>query len=70
MAHQLRFEGEVTEFNDVQILPGVQCPQLLGFKTEEIQQLLTLDPRSPLVKQNPPSRSSSTAKLSQEKNGY
>jgi uncharacterized protein (TIGR03032 family) len=52
--HWLRLEGEVTEFYDVQILLGVQCPQLLGFMTEEIQQLLTIDPRSPLMKGNPP----------------
>jgi len=55
--HWLRLEGEVTEFYDVQILLGVQCPQLLGFMTEEIQQLLTIDPRSPLMKENPPTPS-------------
>ncbi|MEH1985752.1 TIGR03032 family protein [Nostoc sp.] len=49
VVHWLRLEGEVTELYDVQVLSGVSRPQALGFHTEEIQQLITLDPRSPLI---------------------
>ncbi|MEH2402788.1 TIGR03032 family protein [Nostoc sp.] len=48
VVHWLRLEGEVTELYDVQVLSGVCRPQALGFQTEEIQQMITLDPRSPL----------------------
>lgn len=54
VVHWLRLEGEVTELYDVQVLPGVRRPQALGFHTEEIQQLITLDPRSPLIEGNLP----------------
>ena len=40
----LRLEGVITELYDVQILPGVQRPMALGFQTDEISRLLTLDP--------------------------
>ncbi|MEH1941448.1 MAG: TIGR03032 family protein [Nostoc sp.] len=52
VVHWLRLEGEVTELYDVQVLPGVRRPQALGFQTKEIQQLITLDPRSPLIEGN------------------
>ena len=39
----LEFTGVITELYDVQILPGVRQPMALGFKTEEISRLLTLD---------------------------
>ncbi|MEH2327498.1 MAG: TIGR03032 family protein [Nostoc sp.] len=52
VVHWLRLEGEVTELYDVQILPGVRRPQALGFQTEEIQQMITLDPRSPVIEGN------------------
>ncbi|MCC5638816.1 TIGR03032 family protein [Nostoc sp. CHAB 5844] len=52
MVHWLRLEGEVTEIFDVQILSGVNRPQVMGFLSDEIQQLITLDPLSPLVKQS------------------
>ncbi|MBD2596430.1 TIGR03032 family protein [Nostoc spongiaeforme FACHB-130] len=52
MVHWLRLEGEVTEIFDVQILSGVSRPQVMGFLSDEIHQLINLDPRSPLVKQN------------------
>jgi protein O-GlcNAc transferase len=43
--HWLRIEGgAVTELYDVQVLPGVQHPMALGFQTEEIAQLITLEP--------------------------
>ncbi|MEB3343168.1 TIGR03032 family protein [Okeania sp.] len=40
----LRLEGVVTELYDVQILPGVKRPMALGFQTDEISRILTLDP--------------------------
>ena len=40
----LRLEGVITELYDVQVLPGVQRPMALGFQTDEISRLLTLDP--------------------------
>ncbi len=39
----LRLEGIITELYDVQVLPGVECPMALGFQTDEISRLLTLD---------------------------
>ena len=40
----LRLEGVITELYDVQVLPKVQRPMALGFQTDEISRLLTLDP--------------------------
>jgi uncharacterized protein (TIGR03032 family) len=44
IVHWLRLEGVVTEIYDVQVLPGVLNPMALGFQTDEISRLLTLDP--------------------------
>jgi protein O-GlcNAc transferase len=44
IVHWLRLEGEVTEIYDVQVLPGVRHPMALGFHTDEIARLLTLEP--------------------------
>ncbi|MCU0567676.1 MAG: TIGR03032 family protein [Oculatellaceae cyanobacterium Prado106] len=45
--HWLWIEGgAVTELYDVQVLPGVNHPMALGFQTEEIAQLITLEPFS------------------------
>jgi uncharacterized protein (TIGR03032 family) len=41
--HWLRLEGMVSELYDVAVLPGVVRPMALGFKTDEIQRLLTMD---------------------------
>lgn len=60
VVHWLRLEGEVTELYDVQVLSGVRRPQALGFKTDEIQRLITLDPRSPLVGGHKRAKSSSS----------
>jgi uncharacterized protein (TIGR03032 family) len=49
IAHWLRLEGVVSELYDVQILPQVRQPMALGFQTDEIAKLLTLDPLQPLV---------------------
>jgi hypothetical protein len=43
IVHWLRFEGIVTELYDVQVIPAVQKPMALGFQTEEIAQLITLE---------------------------
>ncbi len=43
VVHWVRVEGMVTELYDVVTLPGIRRPMALGFKTEEIAQLLTLD---------------------------
>jgi uncharacterized protein (TIGR03032 family) len=40
--HWLRLEGMVSELYDVAVLPGVVRPMALGFKTDEIQRLLTV----------------------------
>jgi len=42
VAHWVRLEGMVTELYDVVALPGVIRPMALGFKTDEMQRLLTL----------------------------
>jgi hypothetical protein len=38
----VRLEGLVSELYDVVVLPGVVRPMALGFKTDEIQRLLTI----------------------------
>ena len=43
IVHWLRFEGIVTELYDVQVISGVQKPMALGFQTDEIAQLITLE---------------------------
>jgi len=43
IVHWLRLEGIISELYDVQILPGLQRPMALGFQTDEIARLLTLD---------------------------
>jgi uncharacterized protein (TIGR03032 family) len=42
--HWLRLEGMVHELYDVVVLPGVARPMALGFKTDEIQRLLSIGP--------------------------
>ena len=39
----LRIEGMVRELYDVAVLPGVRNPAALGFKTDEIQRVITID---------------------------
>ena len=43
IVHWLRFVGIVTELYDVQVIPAVQKPMALGFQTDEIAQLITLE---------------------------
>ena len=42
IVHWLRMEGQVTELYDVVTLPGATRPMALGFKTNEIQRLLSV----------------------------
>ncbi len=44
----LRFDGIITELYDVQVLPAVKRPMALGFQTDEISRILTLDPMGEL----------------------
>jgi uncharacterized protein (TIGR03032 family) len=44
----MELEGIVTELYDVQVLPGVRCPMALGFKTDEVRRIITID-QSPAV---------------------
>jgi uncharacterized protein (TIGR03032 family) len=46
--HWLRLEGMVSELYDVAVLPGVTRPMALGFKTDEIQRLLSVGPMGTL----------------------
>nr|WP_228035727.1 TIGR03032 family protein [Oculatella sp. LEGE 06141] len=48
IVHWLRLEGVINELYDVQVLPQVHRPMALGFQTNEIAQLLTLDSIAPL----------------------
>ncbi len=41
--HWLRFEGMVDELYDVITLPGVRSPMALGFKTDEIQRVISIE---------------------------
>ena len=43
IVHWLRFEGIVTKLYDVQVIPQVQKPIALGFQSDEITQLITLE---------------------------
>ena len=40
--HWIRLEGMVNELYDVVTLSNVRCPMALGFKTDEIQRILTM----------------------------
>lgn len=43
MVHWLRFEGGVRELYDVAVLPGAARPMALGFKTDEIRRMLSVE---------------------------
>lgn len=43
IVHWLRIEGVVQELYDVSVLPGVQRPMAIGFMTDEIRRILTVD---------------------------
>jgi protein O-GlcNAc transferase len=43
VAHWLQFEGVVIELYDVAVLPNTRRPMALGFQSDEIQRLITID---------------------------
>jgi uncharacterized protein (TIGR03032 family) len=43
IVHWLRMEGVVEELYDVVVLPGVRRPMALGFKTDEIRRILSIE---------------------------
>jgi len=43
IAHSITIEGLVRELYDVAILPGALMPSALGFKTEEIRRMITIE---------------------------
>ncbi len=43
VVHSVSIEGVVNELYDVAVLPGVRMPSALGFKTDEIRRILTID---------------------------
>lgn len=45
IVHWLRIEGVVEELYDVSVLPGVQRPMAIGFVSDEIRRVLTVDDR-------------------------
>jgi uncharacterized protein (TIGR03032 family) len=48
VVHWVRLEGMVSELYDVVVLPGVVRPMALGFKSDEIERLLTIGPEATL----------------------
>ncbi len=50
-ADWLRFEGGlVTELYDIQILPGVRCPTLLGLKDDQIKRTISFGEEDRIVR--------------------
>ena len=43
MAHWVRLEGVVRELYDVAFLPGVRCPSAIGFRTDEIKYVISIE---------------------------
>lgn len=43
MAHWVRIEGVVSELYDVGVLPGARQPAAIGFKTDEIKRVISID---------------------------
>jgi len=43
IVHSLTFESHITELYDVAFLPGIRRPMHLGFQTNEIRQLITME---------------------------
>jgi uncharacterized protein (TIGR03032 family) len=42
IAHWLRIDGVVRELYDVAVLPGVMRPMAIGFKSDEIQRIVSV----------------------------
>jgi uncharacterized protein (TIGR03032 family) len=43
MTAWVRIEGVVRELYDVAVLPGVRCPSLIGFKTDEVKRVISIE---------------------------
>jgi hypothetical protein len=43
MKHWVRIEGVVRELYDVALIPGVRRPSAIGFKTEEVKHVISID---------------------------
>jgi len=43
VVHWLRLEGVVDELYDVVPLPGVRCPSVIGFKSDEIRRVISIE---------------------------
>jgi hypothetical protein len=43
MIHWVRIEGIVRELYDVAVLPGALRPSAIGFKTDEINRILSIE---------------------------
>ena len=43
MVDWVRIEGVVRELYDVAVLPAVRRPSLIGFKTDEVRYVLSID---------------------------
>lgn len=58
MTAWVRIEGVVRELYDVAVLPGVVRPSLIGFKTDEVRFVLSIEDGAPgsIPAQNPPSQ--------------
>lgn len=68
--HWMRIEGTITELYDIGVLPEVKRPMALGFQTQEIEQLITLEPLESSTSEptsDRPSRSSITPEANREK---
>jgi len=43
VVHWVRIEGVVRELYDVAALPGVRRPSAIGFRTDEVKHLVSID---------------------------
>jgi hypothetical protein len=43
MAHWMRIDGAVRELYDVAALPGVRRPSAIGFKTDEVKHIISVE---------------------------
>jgi len=44
IAHWLRIEGVVSELYDVLALPGIKRPTMVGFRSQEIRRMISIEP--------------------------
>ncbi|MEZ6127971.1 MAG: TIGR03032 family protein [Planctomycetaceae bacterium] len=49
VVHTLWIEGVVTQLYDIAVLPGVVRPMAVGFKTDEIQRMISVGPKRSLA---------------------